>query len=70
MKKVITVGVFAIFGVIALSSCKKSYTCDCVGTGSSTVYQKTAKGSDGDAAACTDAQDTVLGIPTEICVPA
>lgn len=29
MKKLIAAGAFALFGVIALSSCKKDYTCVC-----------------------------------------
>lgn len=36
MKKLLLVGAFATFGVLALSSCKKDYTCT-VGTGSTAV---------------------------------
>ena len=30
MKKVIGVAAFAVLGMVALSSCKKDYTCNCV----------------------------------------
>lgn len=29
MKKVIATGALAVLGVVALSSCKKEYTCEC-----------------------------------------
>ena len=32
MKKIIGVAAFAVVGMIALSSCKKDYTCECVVT--------------------------------------
>jgi hypothetical protein len=68
MKKLLGVAAFAILGVVALSSCKKEFTCTCSGTSSLTTYDKTGKGKDADAA-CTDAADKVLGIPIEVCVP-
>ena len=32
MKKVIRIAAFAVLGMVALSSCKKDYTCTCTAT--------------------------------------
>lgn len=37
MKKVLVLSAFAVFGVLALSSCKKDYTCD-YGGGDTITY--------------------------------
>lgn len=42
MKKVIGVAAFAIFGMVALSSCKKVYTCTCTTTSGSYSYTSTS----------------------------
>ncbi len=66
MKKVLVVAAVAM---LALASCKKTYTCECAGltTGLAT-YEKDGKGKDAESA-CNDAAEKVLGIPTEVCVP-
>ncbi len=68
MKKLLMVAVI-VAGTATLTSCKKEYTCDCTGTTSFTVYQKTGKGKNANDA-CADAAEKVLGIPVEVCVPA
>jgi hypothetical protein len=65
MKKVVIIAAVALLG---MASCKKTFTCDCVGVSSTSVYEKTVKGKDAESA-CTDSQNKTLGIPTEICVP-
>lgn len=65
MKKIIGVAAFAVLGMVALSSCKKEYTCTCVDS-SLTVTTETHKGKDATDA-CNDA--TTL-IPLKTCTPA
>lgn len=65
MKKVIMIAAL-IAGTAAMTSCKKEFKCDCTNGGQ--VYEKTGKGKDAGNA-CNDAQDKVLGIPVETCVP-
>lgn len=66
MKKVITVGALAMLGVVALSSCKKEYTCTCVTGVNSTVTTETNKGTD-----ATDACDDLTSVlELKACVPA
>ncbi len=45
MKKIIVFGAFAVLGVVALSSCKKDYTCTCTinGSSASTTYKDVKK---------------------------
>ncbi|MFT5780092.1 MAG: hypothetical protein ACI837_003053 [Crocinitomicaceae bacterium] len=65
MKKVIGIAAFAVLGVVALSSCKKEYTCTCVDS-TLTVTTETNKGSD-----ATDACDDLSSlIPLKACTPA
>ncbi|MDX2360891.1 MAG: hypothetical protein QNK23_08805 [Crocinitomicaceae bacterium] len=64
MKKVIITGVFAFLGVIALSSCNKEYSCTCSIQGDIVAKGKNATD------ACTDAEESVLGISVETCIPA
>lgn len=51
MKKVIGIAAFAVLGMVALSSCKKDYTCECTvgGSTSSTVYEDIKKSDAEDA---------------------
>ena len=58
MKKVIGVAAFAVLGMVALSSCKKDYTCECTigGSTSSTVYEDVKK-SDAESS-CTALSNT------------
>ena len=64
MKKLLATGVFALLGVIALSSCKKDYSCNCYDGNTTTV--ETHKGKDATDA-CNDATTVV---PFKACVPA
>jgi len=66
MKKVIAVSAFALLGVIALSSCKKEYTCTCSTGTSGTITTETNKGKD-----ATDACDDLTSVlELKVCVPA
>jgi len=65
MKKVIGVAAFAVLGMVALSSCKKEYSCECVDS-TLTVTTETHKGKDA-ADACSDASSL---IPLKTCTPA
>ncbi len=38
MKKIIGVAAFAVLGMVALSSCKKDYTCTCTYLGTTSSY--------------------------------
>tara|TARA_B110000285_G_scaffold167846_1_gene187702 strand:- start:1135 stop:1344 length:210 start_codon:yes stop_codon:yes gene_type:complete len=69
MKKIIGVAAFAVVGMIALSSCKKEYSCNCTDLLGGGANVQTEKGKDAEDA-CNEATDKVLGIPTEICTPA
>jgi len=64
MKKVLGVAAFAVLGVVALSSCKKEFSCTCSGSGG--VTTETHKGKDATDA-CNDASSV---IPVKVCVPA
>lgn len=64
MKKVLGVAAFAVLGVVALSSCKKEFSCTC--SDASGVTTETHKGKDAEDA-CNDATTV---IPVKICVPA
>ncbi len=66
MKKVIAVSAFALLGVVALSSCKKEYTCTCVSGVNATVTTETNKGSDATEA-CDDLSSV---IELKACTPA
>jgi len=66
MKKVLTL--IAVFAMIAsMSSCKKTFQCNCSSLGV-TTGTKEGKGKTA-AEACDDAETKVLGISTEECVP-
>jgi len=66
MKKVLTlIAVVAMIG--SMSSCKKTFQCDCSSMGSATTT-KEGKGKTA-AEACDDAETKILGISTEECVP-
>ena len=65
MKKLFVVSVFALFGVLVFSSCKKEYTCTCT-VDLVNVTTETHKGKDADDA-CNGASTT---IPFKACVPA
>lgn len=56
-----------IAGTAAMTSCKKEFECECIGT-TLTTYDKTGKGKNATDA-CNDAAEKVLGIPVETCVP-
>ena len=64
MKKLLAVSASALLGVIALSSCKKEYSCACTDSLLNTTTEM-HKGSDAEDA-CNDA--TTL-IPFKACVP-
>jgi hypothetical protein len=64
MKKVLIGSAFAMFALIALSSCKKEYSCACTDA-AFTVTTETHKGSDAEDA-CTGASSLV---PLKACVP-
>jgi len=64
MKKIIGVAAFAVLGMIALSSCKKEYSCECV-TNLLDVSTEMHKGKDAQDA-CDDASSL---IPLKVCVP-
>ena len=65
MKKVLLVAAVAM---LALSSCKKSFECECTSLSTLEKSDKTGKGKTAEDA-CTDAQETSFGIPLELCVP-
>jgi hypothetical protein len=47
MKKALLIGSLGVFGVLALASCKKDYTCDCTINGATVSSQiKDAKKKD------------------------
>lgn len=54
MKKVIGVAAFAVLGMVALSSCKKDYTCECTSSGgdSTSIVYEDIKKKDAESA-CT-----------------
>ena len=58
MKKVIAFGAFAVLGVVALSSCKKDYTCTCTVNGGtiSATYTKVKKADAEEA--CSSSETT------------
>ena len=64
MKKLFVLGAAAAM-LIGSTSCKKTYTCEC--TDGFTTTEREGKGSDATEA-CNDAANTILGIPTEVCV--
>ena len=66
MKKVLGIVAIASFA-FSFASCKKEYDCTCTGL-SLTSYDKVAKGKNATDA-CTDAEDKLLGVPIEDCVP-
>lgn len=66
MKKVL-IAALVLVGATTMTSCKKEFTCECVGT-TLTTYEKTGKGKNATDA-CNDAAEKVLGIPVETCVP-
>lgn len=51
MKKALLIGSLGVFGVIALASCKKDYTCECTSTSgsSSSTASTTINATKGDA---------------------
>lgn len=67
MKKLLILGV-VLGGMAAMTSCKKTFTCECEGLTSFETYEKEGKGKTASEA-CTDAQEKVLGLPIEVCVP-
>ena len=69
MKKYIAISAFAVLGVVALSSCKKDWTCSCTingTTGSAATYKDTKKS---DAKASCDALQSlaIIGDPSASC---
>ncbi len=51
MKKALLIGSLGVFGVMALASCKKDYTCDCtIGGQTSSSQIKDAKKKDAEKA--------------------
>ena len=66
MKKLFVVSVFALFGVLVFSSCKKEYTCTCTDLTTLSVTTETHKGKDAEDA-CNSATTV---IPPKACVPA
>ncbi|MFT7086579.1 MAG: hypothetical protein ACJAV5_002308 [Vicingaceae bacterium] len=64
MKKVLIGSAFAMFALIALSSCKKEYSCACTDATATTTTEM-HKGTD-----ATDACNNASGlIPLKVCVP-
>ena len=58
MKKIIGVAAFAVLGMVALSSCKKDYTCECtLGTTTASTVYKDIKKKDAESA-CTSLSTT------------
>ena len=64
MKKIIGVAAFSALGMIALSSCKKDYTCECVYSGSTVVIEtiQLKKMTEKDAKSKCDSYDEVVVI--------
>jgi hypothetical protein len=62
MKKLLLVGAFATFGVLALSSCKKDYTCECKTTVGSLTSTSTStiNGKKKDAKEACDKKDSSI----------
>ncbi len=63
MKKVIGVAAFAVLGMVALSSCKKDYTCTCTTTfaGSTTTTSTTLNGKKDDVkTACENGSSSII----------
>jgi hypothetical protein len=60
MKKALLIGSLGVFGVMALTSCKKDYTCDCTVDGQDTAIplMDTKKK---DATDACDAAETTYG---------
>ena len=67
MKKVLTVLAIAAFAV-SFTACKKEYTCTCTDFGGGNAYEKKEKGKDATDA-CNKAENKLLGISIEDCVP-
>jgi hypothetical protein len=65
MKKIIGVAAFAVLGMVALSSCKKEYSCNCYNFSTGTDTVETHKGKDATDA-CNDGSTT---IPLKTCTP-
>ena len=65
MKKLFAVSAFALFGVLAFSSCKKEYTCTCTDSNLN-VTTETHKGKDAEDAS----NGASTTIPLKVCVPA
>ena len=66
MKKVLAIVAIAAFAA-SFTACKKEYTCDCTDF-SGVVTVKTEKGKNA-ADACDKAENKLLGISLEDCVP-
>ena len=66
MKKIIGVAAFAVLGMVALSSCKKDYTCECdiMDTTTSQVFKDVKKK---DATDACDALSTAAAIVDGSC---
>ena len=65
MKKVLIGSTFALFALVALSSCKKEYSCDCTDLTTLTTTTEMHKGKD-HADACNSATSV---LPPVTCVP-
>ncbi|PIE86818.1 MAG: hypothetical protein CSA03_03510 [Bacteroidetes bacterium] len=67
MKKALFIGVFGMFGIMALASCKKDYICNCTVNGNEATLQiKDAKKKDAQDA-CDDAEATYAQAGTASC---
>lgn len=70
MKKVIGITAFTVLGMVALSSCKKDYTCTCTSTvlGISSSVSTTINATQSDAEeACEGGTSSVVGISSTSC---
>tara|TARA_B110000438_G_C15427403_1_gene484616 strand:- start:200 stop:403 length:204 start_codon:yes stop_codon:yes gene_type:complete len=65
MKKVLIGSTFALFAIVALSSCKKEYSCDCTDMTTLVTTTEMHKGKDATDA-CNDATSI---LPPVACVP-
>ena len=67
MKKALLIAAVAL-GAIALSSCKKTFSCDCTHYITGAMEVRTEKGFD-EQGACETAENAVLGVSEWQCVP-
>ena len=66
MKKVLSVSLFAVLGVVALSSCKKDHSCTCtVNGGSATTYTIENSTKSDAKVECDSGDGSIIGIVVE-----